>query len=139
MKTKEKNKLKQNKNRVEKQLLDRDQKSVASFFSKDLLTEEAIYELNKIIEIEQKINSDHLIYETDDKKKDNKTYDFQKFKAIIFSEREIYHDELTLEDALEKQIKFKNDIDKFKEFMKPKNLDKKELLIFENALRLPRG
>ena len=31
-------------------------------FSKDILTEEAIYELNKIKEIKQKLNRDDLIY-----------------------------------------------------------------------------
>ena len=38
-------------NRVEKQLLDTDQKSIPALFSKDVSTLEAIYELNKIIEI----------------------------------------------------------------------------------------
>ena len=47
-------------------------------FSKKCITGEAIYELNKIVEIEQNINRDNLIYKLGDKKKD-KTYDFQKF------------------------------------------------------------
>ena len=37
--------------------------------SKDFLTEEAIYESNKIKEIEQKTNRDDLIYKTIAKKK----------------------------------------------------------------------
>ena len=44
-------------------------------FPKYFLTEEVRYELNIILEIEQKFNRDDLIYKTDDKKKD-KTYDF---------------------------------------------------------------
>ena len=54
---------------------------LAIFFSKDLLSEEAIYKSNKIIEMQQKISRDDLIYETDNKKKD-KTYNFQKLKTI---------------------------------------------------------
>ena len=46
-----------------------DQKSIASFFSKDFFTEEGIYKLNKIVEIEQKVNRDNLIYKAGDKKK----------------------------------------------------------------------
>ena len=61
--------------RVVKQLLDTDLKSITSLFSKYFLTEEVRYELNIILEIEQKFNRDDLIHKTDDKKKD-KTYDF---------------------------------------------------------------
>ena len=49
-------------NIVEKEYLDTDQKSIASLFSKDFLNEEATYELNKIVEMENKINRDDLIY-----------------------------------------------------------------------------
>ena len=35
-------------------------------FSKDILNEEAIYELNKIKEIKQKLNRDDLIYKADE-------------------------------------------------------------------------
>ena len=87
-------------------------------FSEDLLTEEAIYDACRIIEIEQKINRDNLVYKTGDQKK-GKTYDFQKFKARISFQRGIHNDELTLEDELEEQIKFKNKINKFKESAKP--------------------
>ena len=37
-------------------------------FSKEFLYGEDIYELNKVVEIEQKINRDDLIYKTDNKK-----------------------------------------------------------------------
>ena len=36
--------------------------SVVSLFSKDSLIEEGTYELNKIVEIETKLNRDDLIY-----------------------------------------------------------------------------
>ena len=51
--------------------------------------------------------------------------------------REIYSDYLTVEDVLEEQIQFKNEIDNFKESLKPKTLDKKreKTLTFENKSR----
>ena len=41
---------------------------IASLFSKDFLTEEAKYELNKIVEMENKLNRNDLIYKTGSKK-----------------------------------------------------------------------
>ena len=55
---------------------DTNQKSIASLFSKNSLNEEARYELIKIVEIENKLNRDDLIYKTVNKKKEKKTYDF---------------------------------------------------------------
>ena len=92
--------------------------------SKDLLTEEAIYESNKIKEIEQKTNRDDLIYKTIAKKKNRKN-DLQELKTIRSFRRETPNDELTLEDALEEEIKFKNEIDKFKESAKLKKTKQK--------------
>ena len=43
-----------------------------------------------------------------------------------FFAREIYNDDLTLEDALGEQINIKNEIDKFKKSTKPQNSNKKE-------------
>ena len=57
-------------------------------FSKDFLYEEAIYEWKKVKEIKQEINKDYPVYKTDDKKND-KTYDFQKFKTTRYLGREI--------------------------------------------------
>ena len=54
---------------------DTNQKSIASLFSKKFLNEEARHELIKIVEIENKLNRDDLIYKTVNKKKD-KTSDF---------------------------------------------------------------
>ena len=50
--------------------------------------------------------------------KKHKVYDFQKFETIISFGKETDKDELKLEDAFEKQVKVKNEIDKFKEFTK---------------------
>ena len=73
-------------------------------FSKDSLNQEATYELNKIVEMENKLNRDDFIYKTGNKKKD-KIYDFQKFKTIRSFRRSIYNNDLSLYDALDKQIR----------------------------------
>ena len=44
-------------------------KTVASFFKKDFLNEEATYELNKTVENKNKLNRDNLIYKTVNKKR----------------------------------------------------------------------
>ena len=87
-------------NRVEKNILDTDKKSIACLFSKGFLKEEATFKLNKIPEIENKLKRDDLIYKTDNKKED-KTYDFQKFKTIRSFGRKIYNNDLLLDDAAE--------------------------------------
>ena len=89
-------------NRVKEQFLDTDYKSIDSLFSKDSLNEEAKYELNKTLEIENKNNRVNLIFEASNKKKDKTTGSFR---------REIYNDNLSLDDALEQQIRLKDDID----------------------------
>ena len=81
--------------------------------------------MNKIIEIENKLNRDDLIYKTGNKKKD-KIYYFQKFKTIKSFERETYNNYLSLGDALELQIRWKNDIDILKNLQNRKNQIKKE-------------
>ena len=53
-----------------------------------------------------KINRDNLNHKTGDNKRDKK-YNFQKFKTVRSFRREVFNDELRLEDALEEQIKFK--------------------------------
>ena len=111
-------------NRAEKQFLDTNQKSITSFFSKDFLNEEARYELNKIVEIEIKLNRGDLIYKTSNKKRIK--HDCQKFKTIISFGREIYNDNLSLDDALKQKIRLKDDIDIFKESAKPKYQSKKK-------------
>ena len=94
-------------------------------FSKDFLYEEATYQLNKIVEIENKIDGKELIYKTGNKKND-KTNDFQKFKTIRLFVREIYNNNLSLDGASKFQIILKDDIDIFKELTKPKESFKKE-------------
>ena len=81
--------------------------------------------MNKIVEIEKKVNRDDLIYKTGNEKND-KTYDFQNFKTIRSFGRKIYNNYLLLDDALEKQIRLKDDIDTFKESTKQKESIKKE-------------
>ena len=73
-------------------------------FTKYFLNEEATYKLKKIVEMKNKHNRDELIYKTGNTKKDE-TNDFQKFKTIIIFGREIYNNDLSLHDALEKQVR----------------------------------
>ena len=61
------------KNRIKRQILDTEQKPIIDLFSKGLLSEEVICELNKTKETEQKIDRDDLIYKTGYKKKKGKT------------------------------------------------------------------
>ena len=70
-------------------------------FSKNLLSEEAICELYKIKKTEEKINRNDLIYKSSNKKK-NEIFGFRKFKAIKSFGREIYSNNLKLDNAFEK-------------------------------------
>ena len=72
-----------------------------------------------MVDMENKLDRNDLMNKTGNKKK-NKTYDFQKFKTIRSFGREIYNNDLSLDDALEQQIRLKDDIDIFKESAKPK-------------------
>ena len=108
-------------------------------FSNDFLSEKTISEVNKIKEIEQKINGNDLIYKTGNKKK-GKKYDFQKFKTIRSFGRDIYSINLSLDDALEEKVNLSDEIislQKFKKYMKPKTQEKKEQksVTFNNAIR----
>ena len=71
-------------------------------FSKNDLNEEATYELKKLWK--WKINSIKMIYKTGSKKND-KTYDFQLLETIRSFGREICNNDLSLDDALEHQIR----------------------------------
>ena len=75
--------------------------------------------------MENKLVRNDLIYKKGNKKKD-KTCDFQMFKIIRYFRREIYNNDLSLDNALEQQIKLKDGIDVFKESTKSKESIKKE-------------
>ena len=68
-------------------------------FSKNFLNEEATYELNKNAEMENELNRDNLIYKTVNKRKDKRNA-FQKFKTIRSFGREIFKNDLPLDNAL---------------------------------------
>ena len=65
-----------------------------------------------------------------------KTYQFQKFKTIRSFGREIYNNNLSLDDAIEQQIILKGNNDKvFKETLKPKESIKNEKSkVLKNAI-----
>ena len=75
--------------------------------------------------MENKLDKSYLSCKTGNKKK-NKVYDFQKFKTVRSSGREIYNNDLSLNDSFEQQIKSKDDIDIFKDSIRPKKSFKKE-------------
>ena len=76
-------------------------------FSKDFLTEKAIYELNKSKKIKPQNERNDLIYKTGDKKKD-KSYVYRRFNTVRFFGGEIFNDELTLEGSLEEKTRLTN-------------------------------
>ena len=72
------------------------------------------------------------------RKKLEKYQPYHQVKFInIYFLKETYNDELALEYAFEKQVKFKNKIDTFKEFTKEQK--KEKLLTAQNAERLFKG
>ena len=88
---------------------------------------------------ENKLDRNYSIYITDSRKKDE-TFDFQKFKIIRLFGWEIYGNDLSLDDAIEQQIRLKADTDIFKESAKPKESVKKEKKItLKNATILLNG
>ena len=110
--------------KVEKQLLDTDQKSITGLFSKHFLSEKAVYEFNEIKEIEPEINRDDLVHKTGNKKRD-KAYGFQKLKTKRFFGRETYSVILTQYSAIEEQANLKDANHEFKESTKSKITEKK--------------
>ena len=56
----------------------------------------------------------------------DKSCDFQNFKTLRSFGREIHNNDLSLDDALEQQIKVKYDSGILEKFTKPKELVKKE-------------
>ena len=68
--------------------------------------------------MENKLNRDDLIYKKDNKKRDKRYY-FQKLKTRSFG-REIYNNDLSVDDAFDLQKRLKDDIDIFKESIKSK-------------------
>ena len=56
--------------------------------------------------MENKLDKNDLIYQTGNRKKD-KTFDFQKFKTIRSFGREIYNNDLSLNDVIEQKNKIK--------------------------------
>ena len=75
--------------------------------------EEATCKLKKIVELENRLNGDDLIYKIGNKKRIKK-YDFQKFKTIRSFWRQIHNNDFSLVNALQLQIRWKDVIDIFK-------------------------
>ena len=99
--------------------------------SKGFLNEEATYKLKKIVELVNALSRDDLIYKTGNKKK-HKTYFFGRFKTIRSFGREVYNNDLSLDDTLEQQIRLIDDTNMCKESTKSKEsfkIEKKLLTV----------
>ena len=70
--------------------------------------------------------------------KEGKVYDFQKFKTVRSFGREVYNDNLALDDAFDEQVTLKDKIDKFKEFMKPQINENRELTFLKTQIDILR-
>ena len=70
--------------------------------------------------MENKLDRNYLIYKT------SKIYNFQKYKTTRSSVKETFNNDISLDDALERQIRLKDDNNVFKESTKPKESVKKE-------------
>ena len=67
--------------------------------SKEFLNEETTPELNKILEMENKLKRNNLINKTENKKKD-KLFDLKMFEAIRSFWKKIYNNGLSLDYIL---------------------------------------
>ena len=65
-----------------------------------------------MVEMENKLDRNDLTYKTGNKRK-NKAWDFGKFKTIRSFGREIYNNDLSLNDTFEQQIRLKDDANIF--------------------------
>ena len=83
----------------QKKFLDIDQKSIASLLSKEFLNEDVTPELNKIVEMENKLNRSNLINKTENKKKD-KIFDLKMFKTIRSFWKKIYNNGFSIDYIL---------------------------------------
>ena len=84
------------------------------------LTEEAKNELNKIKEIENKVDRENVYY-----RKNKYGYNFHNFRIISTFGRDLYNDTITRKEVDNDQNDLLLDILDFKKYETPKNLEKK--------------
>ena len=84
-------------------------------------SDESKEEINKIKEIEKKVDREKLIYDTV-----KYTYDFRIFNTVRTFGEDIYNGKITLEEADEYQSYLADGIKKFIKKTKPKNDDRKQ-------------
>ena len=84
----------------EKQIKAINESSIKEYIPENILNDEAKKELDKISEIEKDVDREKLVYKTN-----IHTYDFQTFQTIRTFARDIYNDEISLEEANEDQKK----------------------------------
>ena len=100
----------------EKQLKAINDSTIKKYIPEIILNDEAKKELDKISEIEKNVNREKLVYKTN-----IRTYDFQNFQTIRTFARDIYNDEISLEEANADQGKLLDEINYFNRRAKPRN------------------
>ena len=101
-----------------------------------LNSDEAKKELDKIKEIETNVDTEKLVYETDEY-----TYSFKNVQTIKTFARDIYEGEITIKEADEYQTGLLTEILDLRKYTKPRSEEKKQEkeIVLQNLYKLFEG
>ena len=101
-----------------------------------LNSDEAKKELDKIKEIETNVDTEKLVYETDEY-----TYSFKNVQTIKTFARDIYEGEITIKEADEYQTDLLTEILDLRKYTKPRSEEKKQEkeIVLQNLYKLFEG
>ena len=101
-----------------------------------LNSDEAKKELEKIKEIETNVDTEKLVYETDEY-----TYSFKNVQTIKTFARDIYEGEITIKEADEYQTDLLTEILDLRKYTKPRSEEKKQEkeIVLQNLYKLFEG
>ena len=101
-----------------------------------LNSDEAKKELDKIKEIETNVDTEKLVYETDEY-----TYSFKNVQTIKTFARDIYEREITIKEADEYQTDLLTEILDLRKYTKPRSEEKKQEkeIVLQNLYKLFEG
>ena len=101
-----------------------------------LNSDEAKKELDKIKEIETNVDTEKLVYETDEY-----TYSFKNVQTIKTFARDIYKGEITIKEADEYQTDLLTEILDLRKYTKPRSEEKKQEkeIVLQNLYKLFEG
>ena len=99
-------------------------------------SDEAKKELDKIKEIETNVDTEKLVYETDEY-----TYSFKNVQTIKTFARDIYEGEITIKEADEYQTGLLTEILDLRKYTKPRSEEKKQEkeIVLQNLYKLFEG